>query len=135
MKTTQTGFSLVEMIAVILLLGIIAGFVAPAVFGQVDKGKFNATKASVKSLATKIEAYAMDVGSLPDKLEDLTTKPGNAENWSGPYARKSELVDGWNQPFVYSMPGQSGADYDLVSYGSDKQPGGEKYKADISSAD
>lgn len=135
MNKTQSGFSLVEMIAVILLLGIIAGFVAPAVFGKVDQGRWNATKSSVKSLGTKIESYAMDVGSLPENLEDLTSKPGNAENWNGPYARPSELKDGWDQPFVYRMPGETGADYDLISFGADKQPGGEKWKRDISNAD
>lgn len=135
MKNTQTGFSLVEMIAVILLLGIIAGFVAPAIFGKVDQGRWNATKSSIKSLGTKIETYAMDNGTLPEQLEDLTTKPGNADNWNGPYARPSELKDGWDKPFKYQVPGENGQDYELISYGADNQPGGERWKKDISSAD
>lgn len=135
MKQAQSGFSLVEMIAVILLLGIIASFVAPSIFRQVDTGKRNATVSKVKALGTKIETYAMDVGTLPDKLEDLVRKPGNADGWNGPYAKESELVDGWQQPFVYRMPGENGGDYDLVSLGADKQPGGEGTKADISAAD
>ncbi|HWT15778.1 MAG TPA: type II secretion system major pseudopilin GspG [Patescibacteria group bacterium] len=124
------GFSLVELLAVIMLLGIIAGIVVPKVFGQAEKGKWNASKTKVSSVSAKIESYALDVGQPPERLEDLYTKPGNSDNWSGPYARASDLKDGWGRTFEYKSPGEHG-DFDLISLGSDGKPGGENWARDI----
>ena len=124
------GFSLVELLAVILLLGIIAGIVVPKVFGNVEKGKWQATKTKTQTVSTKVESYAMDVGRPPERLQDLVTKPGNADNWAGPYARESDLKDGWGRPFEYKAPGEHG-DFDVMSLGSDGQPGGEQWARDI----
>lgn len=124
------GFSLVELLAVIMLLGIIAGIVVPKVFGQAEKGKWQASKTKVSSVSAKVESYALDVGRPPEQLKDLISKPGNAENWAGPYARDSDLKDGWGREFEYKAPGEHG-DFDVVSLGSDGQPGGEKWARDI----
>lgn len=124
------GFSLVELLAVIMLLGIIAGIVVPKVFGQAEKGKWQATKTKVSSVSAKVESFAMDVGRPPDQLKDLITKPGGADNWAGPYARESDLKDGWGRTFEYKAPGEHG-DFDLISLGSDGQPGGENWARDI----
>jgi general secretion pathway protein G len=132
-RRLSRGFSLVELIAVILLLGIIAGIVAPRVLGQADKGRWNATKTKISSVGAKIEAYALDMGTVPDRLDDLLKAPGNADNWSGPYAREADLKDGWGRPFEYTVPGGHGGDFDLVSLGKDGQPGGEKWAKDIGS--
>ena len=80
------GFSLIEMLAVIVLIGIVAGIVVQQVGKNVDKGKYGAGKAQVQALSGKIEAYAVDNVPPPSRLEDLTSKPGNATNWMGPYA-------------------------------------------------
>ncbi len=124
------GFSLVELLAVIMLLGIIAGIVVPKVFGQAEKGKWQASKTKVSSVSAKIESYALDVGRPPEQLQDMISKPGNADNWAGPYARDSDLKDGWGRVFEYKMPGEHG-DFDVISLGADGQPGGEKWARDI----
>ena len=125
-----TGFSLVELLAVILLLGIIAGIVVPKVFGNLEKGKWQATKTKTQTVSTKVESYAMDVGRPPEQLQDLVSKPGNADNWAGPYAKESELKDAWGRAFEYKAPGEHG-DFDVISLGADGQPGGEQWARDI----
>ena len=123
------GFSLIEMLAVIVLIGIVAGIVVQAVGKNVDKGKWSAGKAAVGSLANHIEAYALDNGSPPSRLEDLVTKPGNSSNWQGPYAKASELKDPFGHAFQYKAPGEHG-DFDIVFLGKDGQSGGDGVNAD-----
>ncbi len=125
-----TGFSLIEMIAVLVLIGLIAGIVAPRVMGQLGTGKWKATKAKVSAVSSKIELYVLDVGTLPEQVQGLVTRPGNAENWAGPYAKESDLKDAWDSPFVFKAPGDHG-EFDLISYGADKKPGGEGNDKDI----
>jgi len=124
------GFTLLEMLAVIVLLGIVATIVVRQVGGNVDKGKYGAGKAQLASLSMKIENYALDVGAPPKNLQQLTTKPANARNWNGPYAKPSDLQDPFGHEFGYRSPGQHGS-FDLIFYGQDGQPGGEGYNADV----
>ncbi|HSX61130.1 MAG TPA: type II secretion system major pseudopilin GspG [Tahibacter sp.] len=126
----QSGFSLLEMLAVIVLIGIVAGIVVNQVSDNVTKGKYNAGKAQVAKLSMSIEAYALDNGSPPDKLQDLVTKPGNAPNWKSAYAKESDLKDPFGHAFDYKNPGEHG-DFDLVFLGKDGKSGGDKYNADI----
>ena len=123
------GFSLIEMLAVIVLIGIVAGIVVQAVGKNVDKGKYGAGKAQVQALSGKIEAYALDNGSPPARLEDLISKPGNSSNWMGPYAKESDLKDPFGHPFQYKAPGDHG-DFDIVFYGKDGAPGGDGLNKD-----
>ncbi|WP_213881940.1 type II secretion system major pseudopilin GspG [Pseudomonas sp. dw_358] len=124
------GFTLLEMLAVIVLLGIVATIVVRQVGGNVEKGKYGAGKAQMASLSMKIESYAMDVGSPPKNLTDLITKPATARNWSGPYAKPSDLQDPFGNPFAYRAPGEHGP-FDLIFLGRDGQPGGDGYNADL----
>ena len=124
------GFSLVEMIAVLVLIGIIMGVVAPNVLDRLGSGKVKATKAKLAATSSKVEMYALDVGEVPQQLQDLINKPGNAEDWNGPYVRESDLKDGWNTEFSYKAPGEHG-EFDLMSLGADKKPGGEGNDQDI----
>ncbi|WP_295476423.1 type II secretion system major pseudopilin GspG [uncultured Pseudomonas sp.] len=126
----QGGFTLLEMLAVIVLLGIVATIVVRQVGGNVDKGKYGAGKAQLASLSMKIESYALDVGSPPANLQQLVSKPANATGWAGPYAKKSDLKDPFGHAFGYRFPGEHG-NFDLIFYGQDGQPGGEGYRADI----
>lgn len=132
MKTRhrQGGFTLLEMLAVIVLLGIVATIVVRQVGGNVDKGKYGAGKAQLASLSMKIDSYALDVGAPPNNLQQLLDKPASTSNWSGPYAKPSELKDPFGHGFGYRFPGEHGA-YDLIFYGQDGQPGGEGYSADL----
>jgi len=123
------GFSLIEMLAVIVLIGIVAGIVVQAVGKNVDKGKYGAGKAQVQALAGKIEAYALDNGSPPARLDDLVSKPGNATNWMGPYAKESDLKDPFGHAFQYKAPGEHG-DFDVLFLGKDGQAGGDGVNAD-----
>jgi general secretion pathway protein G len=123
------GFSLIEMLAVIVLIGIVAGIVVNAVGKNVDKGKWGAGKAAVGKLSGSIDSYALDNGSPPSRLEDLVTKPGNATNWQGPYAKASDLKDPFGHTYQYKAPGEHG-DFDITFLGKDGTAGGDGANAD-----
>ncbi|KAF1008179.1 MAG: Type II secretion system protein G [Luteibacter sp.] len=137
MRTTRTlrhsharGFTLLEMLAVIVLIGIIGAIVVTQVGKNVDKGKYGAGKAQLTTLSQKIENYALDNGTPPHELGDLVAKPADASNWQGPYAKESDLKDPWGHAFGYRYPGEHG-NFDLVFYGQDGKAGGEGYSADV----
>ena len=127
-----SGFTLLEMLAVIVLIGVIATIVVRSVSGSVDKGKYGAGKAQLTELSQSIENYALDNGAPPKQLESLVTKPASAPNWQGPYAKASLLKDPWGHGFGYQYPGRHGS-FDLVFYGQDGQPGGDGYSKDVGS--
>ncbi|TDV49628.1 type II secretion system protein G (GspG) [Pseudomonas helmanticensis] len=129
-RRRQSGFTLLEMLAVIVLLGIVATIVVRQVGGNVDKGKYGAGKAQLSSLSMKVESYGLDVGSPPANLQQLLSKPANAVGWAGPYAKPSDLKDPFGHAFGYRYPGEHGS-FDLIFYGQDGQPGGDGYKADL----
>jgi general secretion pathway protein G len=129
-RRRQGGFTLLEMLAVIVLLGIVATIVVRQVGGNVDKGKYGAGKAQLSSLSMKVESYGLDVGSPPANLQHLLSKPANAVGWAGPYAKPSDLKDPFGHAFGYRYPGEHGS-FDLIFYGQDGQPGGDGYKADL----
>ena len=118
------GFTLLEMLAVIVLLGIVGVIVARSVSGRVDTGKWDAGKIGVTKLDQDVQAYALDNGSPPKSLDDLITKPLNAPSWNGPYAKPADLTDPFGHAYGYVYPGKHGQ-YDIVFYGRDGKPGGE----------
>lgn len=129
-KASQAGFSLIEIIIVVVLIGGIVAFAANKIFGGSDKANFNLAKAQVQTLAEKIQQFQMDTGRLPVTLGELAKAPADANGWLGPYAKEAEFSDPWKQPFTYKVPGESGP-FDLVSLGADRKPGGESVNADI----
>jgi len=129
-SAAQRGFTLMEIMIVIVLIGLIATFVGSRILGAADTGKFKIAQSQVDTMAGKIEQYQNDVGSLPPDLEALVKAPGNSAGWLGPYASEKELKDPWGHPLEYKVPG-SGGPYDLTSYGRDGKPGGESVDADI----
>jgi len=126
----QAGFSLIEIILVVVLIGGIVAFAASRILGGGDRAKVNLTKAQVQTLADKIQQYEGDTGSLPGSLGDLVKAPGGAAGWLGPYAKDGELKDQWNTPFIYTVPG-TGTPFDLTSLGADRKTGGDSVNADI----
>lgn len=128
--SAQAGFSLIEIILVVVLIGGIVAFAATRILGGGDRAKVNLAKAQVQTLAEKVQQFEMDTGRLPGALEDLVKAPGDASGWLGPYAKDAELKDPWNHPYVYAAPGE-GKPFDLTSLGADGQPGGDSVKADI----
>ncbi|HEX5960839.1 MAG TPA: type II secretion system major pseudopilin GspG [Rhodanobacteraceae bacterium] len=123
-RAYKRGFTLLEMLAVIVLLGIVGTVVIRSVGKSMDTGKWNLGKSGVAQLTTDVENYALDNGSPPKSLDDLITKPLNAPMWNGPYAKPSQLVDPFKNPYGYVYPGKHGQ-YDIIFYGRDGKPGGE----------
>jgi len=128
------GFTLLELLVVVLIIGLLAGFVAPRYFGQVGKSEINVAKAQIDALEKALDQYRLDTGHYPTTelgLMALVQRPQNEPKWSGPYLRKDVPLDPWGRPYVYKMPGEKGGDFDLVSYGKDGQPGGTGENADL----
>lgn len=119
----------------IVIIGLLAGLVAPRYFDQVSKSNTKIAKAQIDSLEKALDEYRLDVGSYPTTeqgLEALNTRPQNVEKWAGPYLKKAVPLDPWGAGYVYKSPGDHG-DYDLLSYGKDGQPGGTGEAADVTS--
>ena len=128
------GFTLLELLVVVVIIGLLVSFVAPRYFGQVGKSEVNTAKAQIDALEKALDQYRLDVGRYPANelgLTALVTKPASEPKWNGPYLRKEVPPDPWGKPYVYRMPGEKGIDYDLVSYGKDGRPGGSAEAADI----
>lgn len=129
-KAAQRGFSLIEIIVVVVLIGGIVAFAASRILGGGDRAKVKLAQAQVQTLAEKVDQYKMDTGSLPADLNALVTAPSGVSGWLGPYAKQADLNDPWGTPFQYKQPGEGRA-FDLVSLGADGKPGGDSVNADI----
>jgi general secretion pathway protein G len=130
MSCRSGGFTLLEMLAVIVLIGLVSAYVVTKVNENLNKGKYKAGAAQVLSLDAKVQQYEMENGSPPASLKDLVSKPANAPNWQGPYAKPSEIVDPWGHAFGYQYPGQHGR-YDIIFYGEDGRSGGDDLNKDV----
>jgi len=130
----ESGFTLIEIIVVVIIIGLLATLVAPRFFGKVEQSKIKTTYAQIELLGAALDMYRLDIGEYPttsDGLDALRTKPGSVESgWNGPYLKKELPVDAWGRPYLYTSPGKHG-DYDLVSLGADGQEGGEGKNRDI----
>ena len=129
------GFTLLELLVVIVIIGLLAGLVAPRYFDQVAKSNTKIARAQIDSLEKALDQYRLDVGSYPTTeqgLAALNTRPQNLEKWGGPYLKKSVPPDPWGARYLYKAPGDHG-DYDLQSLGSDGQPGGTGDATDVTS--
>ncbi len=130
----QAGFSLIEILAVVALIGMVVAFAVNQIGDNAQRARWNLAKSQVATLGAKIEQYELDNGSPPQRLEDMLKAPANAPLWNGPYAKESELKDPWQNDFVYRAPGTN-RPFDLTSLGADKKPGGENWARDINSWD
>lgn len=126
----QRGFSLLEIMIVIVLIGVIVALVGAKIFGANDNAKVHLAQVQVDTIASKIEQYQSDTGGLPPNLEALVKAPGGVNGWLGPYTREKDLKDPWSHALEYKVPGESGA-FDVISLGRDGKPGGESVDADI----
>jgi len=128
------GFTLLELLVVVAIIGLLAAYVGPKYFGQVGKSEQALAKAQIESFHRALGSYRLDVGSFPsteEGLNALMAKPSAAGKWAGPYLTKAVPPDPWGKPYIYRVPGAKG-DYDLLSYGKDGQPGGSGDAADVS---
>jgi general secretion pathway protein G len=130
----SAGFTLLELLVVMVIIGLLAGFVAPRYFGQIGKSETTTAKAQIDALEKALDQYRLDTGRYPSAelgLKALVDRPADEAKWNGPYLRKDVPLDPWGKPYLYRVPGEKGIDYDLVSYGKDGQPGGTGEAADL----
>jgi general secretion pathway protein G len=129
------GFTLLELLVVMVIIGLLAGFVGPKYFAQIGKSEVKVARAQLDALGKALDQYRLDVGHYPTTeqgLPSLVTPPPNETRWDGPYLQKAVPDDPWGNPYVFVMPGEHG-EYDLLSYGKDGMPGGEGQAVDITS--
>ena len=135
-RRAEGGFTLVEILVVITIIGLIMALVGPRVINYLGEAKVKAAKIQIESFSSALDLYYLDAGRYPSSSEGLAAlaqRPGGSTTWNGPYLKNGAVPnDPWGHPYLYRSPGQHGV-YDIVSYGSDGQEGGTGTAADIAS--
>ena len=130
------GFTLLELLVVIVIIGLLAAYVGPKYFAQLGKSEVTVAKAQIEAFEKSLDTYRLDVGRYPTTEEGLAAllvaPPAAGTRWNGPYLKKAVPLDPWGHAYQYRAPGSKG-EYDIVSMGKDSQPGGSGENADISS--
>ena len=127
------GFTLLELLVVIVIIGLLAGYVTPRYFAQEGKSKIQVTRAQIDAFEKALDTYRLDVGRYPNSeqgLDALFARPENESKWDGPYLKKKPPTDPWGNKYIYKSPGEHG-EYDLYSLGKDGRSGGNEENADI----
>jgi general secretion pathway protein G len=133
MTRKNAGFTLLELLVVMVIIGLLVSYVGPKYFAQVGKSEVKTAKAQINALEQALDHYRLEVGHYPsteEGLEALFVKPSSEPKWQGPYLKKSPPPDPWGNPYIYKSPGEH-ADIDLMSYGNDGRQGGKDAAADI----
>jgi general secretion pathway protein G len=135
-RTGEAGFTLVEMLVVITIIGLIMGLIGPRVLNYLSESKVKAARIQLQSFSSALDLFYLDAGRYPSSSEGLAAlmqrTPGVAA-WNGPYLKGNSVPnDPWNHPYMYRSPGEHGP-YEIISYGADGQEGGSGLAADISS--
>jgi general secretion pathway protein G len=132
----NAGFTLLELLVVMVIIGLLVGYVGPKYFAQLGKSEVKAAKQQIAGLGKALDIYRLDTGHYPPQdagLQALVTAPANETKWRGPYIEKAVPLDPWGQAYVYKIPGEHN-DYDLLSYGKDGKPGGTGEDEDLSNS-
>lgn len=135
LKRRTCGFTLLELLVVMVIIGLLASYVAPRFFDQIGKSEVKVTRAQLDAFDKALTAYRLDAGHLPSTeqgLRALVERPSDETKWRGPYLTKALPTDPWGHEYQYRAPGEQGRDYDLASFGKDGQRGGTADNADIS---
>ncbi|MGB5491160.1 MAG: type II secretion system major pseudopilin GspG [Woeseiaceae bacterium] len=133
MNKKNQGFTLLELLVVMVIIGLLAGLVVPRYFSQVGKSQTKVAAAQIDALDKALVQFRLDVDRFPTTEEGLVAlneAPADAPGWAGPYLKKAVPTDPWGKPFVYKEPGEH-SDFDLMTLGKDGRPGGEKENMDI----
>lgn len=131
---TFRGFTLLELLVVMVIIGLLAGYVGPRYFSQIGRSEAKIARMQIDAFEKALDQYRLDTGHYPSTeqgLEALVTKPNDEVKWAGPYLKKSIPKDPWGYTYLYRAPGEK-SEYNLMSYGKDGRPGGENEAADIS---
>lgn len=135
-QNSRAGFTLLELLVVMVILGLLAAVATPQVMNYLGRAKSDAAAIQLERLSAVLDLYRLDVGRYPSQdegLEALVVTPANAERWNGPYVTsRDSIVDPWGQVYVYRFPGDHGA-YDLFTLGSDRSEGGDGEDRDVTS--
>lgn len=134
-NASKLGFTLLELLVVLVIIGLLAGVVGPRLFRQVGKAESKAARSQIDSLQKTLDQYRLDVGHYPSTEQGLAAlwqRPSNEQHWSGPYLTKDVPKDPWARDYIYRSPGQHG-EYDLYSQGKDGREGGQDEDEDITS--
>ncbi len=133
----QRGFTLVELLVVLVILGLLAALAGPRVIGYLGGAKSDTARLQIRGFEQALDIYRLDTGAYPASnqgLQALVEPPGGQTGWNGPYLDGNSVPnDPWGNPYVYRSPGAEGQDYDLAALGSDGRPGGEGEAADVTS--
>ena len=127
------GFTLLELLVVMVIIGLLAGYVAPRYFSQVGKSEIKVAQAQIVAFEKALDTYRLDIGRYPSTeqgLNALMQRPQNEPKWNGPYLQKAIPLDPWGKPYQYKSPGERG-EFDIWSFGKDGQPGGTAENADV----
>jgi general secretion pathway protein G len=135
-RQTEAGFTLVELLVVLVILGLLAAVATPQVMKYLGRARTDAAKVQIQGLSAALDLYHLDMGRYPNEQEGLAAlaeRPPSGERWRGPYVRKRDmLIDPWGRPYRYRLPGRNG-DYDLFTYGADDTEGGSGDNQDVTS--
>lgn len=129
------GFTLLELLVVIVIIGLLAAYVGPRYFAQLGKSERTTAKAQIEGFGRALDAFRLDTGHYPRNdqgLAALYARPADEPRWNGPYLQKAPPPDPWGHAYVYRSPGLAGADFDLLSLGKDGRPGGDGDNTDLS---
>lgn len=134
LRRAQSGFTLVEILVVLAILGLLVGLVGPRVLNALGGANTKTAKIQIHELSGALDLYRLEIGRYPSSdegLEALVRKPGDAKNWNGPYIKKSEVPkDPWDREYLYRSPGEHG-DFDVWSLGADGREGGTGEDQDV----
>jgi general secretion pathway protein G len=133
-RALRRGFTLLELLVVLVVLGLLVSIVGPRYFNQLGKSEAKAAQTQIASIAKALDMYRVDVGRYPSTeqgLAALSVAPANEAKWRGPYLQKTVPPDPWGRAYVYKSPGDAG-EFDLLSFGKDGSPGGTDENADVS---